>query len=66
MNWKDVCKNQCGSIVGITDDADNQIAGLFRTGSPRKSGITVRGKSPAPFFESIGQMSISNLLRPRT
>ena len=31
MNWKGIWKNQYGSIVEITDDADNQIAGSFRT-----------------------------------
>ena len=31
MNWRGIWKNQYGSIVEITDDADHQIAGSFRT-----------------------------------
>nr|WP_245321830.1 avidin/streptavidin family protein [Mesorhizobium sp. WSM1497] len=34
MNWKGVWKNQYGSIVEITDDADNRISGSFRTALP--------------------------------
>jgi hypothetical protein len=31
MNWRGIWKNQYRSIVEITDDADNRIAGSFRT-----------------------------------
>lgn len=34
MDWKGVWKNQYGSIVEITDDADNRISGSFRTALP--------------------------------
>jgi|SRR5262245_51627276 len=50
MNWKDVCKNQCGSIVGITDDADNQIAGLFRTALAAEKRNHCSWKISSPLF----------------
>jgi hypothetical protein len=31
MNWKGKWRNQYGSVVEITDDAGNRIAGTFRT-----------------------------------